>query len=126
MITHGDVYYMAYSVGGTHVEVNRANNVAGPWPSAGTLVYQPPSDLHELWAPELHRIGSSWYVYVSMDDGGNGNHRMRVLKGTDDNDPTKPFAVSKRLPARACADPYGSLSVRSHPRTTTGPSTARF
>jgi GH43 family beta-xylosidase len=59
MIKHGDTYYMTYSVGGTHVEINQADNIAGPWPNPGKLVYQPPSNLRDLWAPELHRINGT-------------------------------------------------------------------
>ena len=33
----------------------------------------------EYWAPEVHRIGSSWYVYVAADDGSNDHHRMYVF-----------------------------------------------
>lgn len=34
----------------------------------------------DLWAPELHRIGSRWYIYFAADDGRNENHRMYVLR----------------------------------------------
>ena len=33
----------------------------------------------EYWAPEVHRIGSRWYVYVAADDGNNAHHRMYVF-----------------------------------------------
>jgi GH43 family beta-xylosidase len=34
----------------------------------------------QLWAPELHEIGSRWYVYYAASDGQNENHRMYVLE----------------------------------------------
>src|SRR5262245_61375470 len=39
-----------------------------------------------VWAPELHHLGSRWYIYFAADDGENANHRMYVLE-SDGNDP---------------------------------------
>ena len=58
-----------------------------------TKVYQPEKGKpwsEELWAPELHRIGKSWFIYVAADDGKNENHRMQVLR-RDDVSPAGPF-----------------------------------
>lgn len=33
-----------------------------------------------IWAPEIHNIEGTWYVYVAADDGNNINHRMFVLE----------------------------------------------
>jgi GH43 family beta-xylosidase len=79
---------------GGDVEVNKASNIAGPWPSSGTVVYSPPSPFSDVWAPELHQINGAFYIYVAMDtNGNNANHRMYVLKGTSTTDPTRPFNV---------------------------------
>ncbi len=42
-----------------------------------------PSNLKNVWAPEIHRIGTAWYLYVSADDGHNKNHRMYVLESKE-------------------------------------------
>jgi hypothetical protein len=56
-----------------------------------------------------------------MDDGNNANHRMHVLKGTDDVDPTQPFEVSRNFgSAKLQAKGVFSSSVQLHLRTTTG------
>ncbi|MCA9234486.1 MAG: glycoside hydrolase family 43 protein [Planctomycetales bacterium] len=39
----------------------------------------------DVWAPELHRLGDAWYIYVAADDGQNENHRMQVLQRKDAN-----------------------------------------
>ena len=46
----------------------------------------------QIWAPELHHIGSNWYIYVAASDGNNATHRMQVLERHGDD----PFG---RLPA---------------------------
>jgi GH43 family beta-xylosidase len=85
---------------GGDVQVSVASNIAGPWPSSGTVVYTPPAPLGDVWAPELHRINGAFYIYVAMDTGGeNANHRMYVLQGTSTTDPTQPFNV-RALSAR--------------------------
>lgn len=38
-----------------------------------------------IWAPELHRLDSRWYIYFAADDGNNVNHRMYVLEGESQN-----------------------------------------
>ncbi len=46
---------------------------------------------HHIWAPELHKIGSDWYVYFSAcSDGGVWNIRPYVLHCTDSKDLMNP------------------------------------
>ncbi|KAH8920095.1 glycoside hydrolase family 43 protein, partial [Atractiella rhizophila] len=53
-------------------------------------LFMPPNP--PVWAPELHIIDGEFYVYCTLPDGpDDADHRMHVLKGTDANDPTKPF-----------------------------------
>jgi GH43 family beta-xylosidase len=35
---------------------------------------------HELWAPELHRLGNKWYIYFAADAGHNSSHRIFVVE----------------------------------------------
>ena len=42
----------------------------------------------ELWAPELHRWGDKWYIYVAADAGSNEGHRIYVLENANE-DPTE-------------------------------------
>lgn len=39
----------------------------------------------EVWAPELHYIRGSWYIYYAASDGRNKNHRMGVLRSMTDD-----------------------------------------
>lgn len=49
-----------------------------------------PTDLksmHNLWAPEIHRINDKWYIYYAADDGNTDNHQIYVLE----NEASTPF-----------------------------------
>lgn len=50
----------------------------------------------ELWAPELHFIDGSWYIYVACDDGNNANHRMYVLANHSEN-PLDPYTMEGKI-----------------------------
>ena len=68
------------------------------WSGEGTVVYKPPEPFTDVWAPELHRINNEFYIYVAMaQNGDNASHRMYVLQGTSNTDPTQPFNV--RIPS---------------------------
>ncbi len=48
----------------------------------GFKIWEPPPNTgysKEIWAPELHKINDTWYVYFAADDGINLNHRMHVI-----------------------------------------------
>jgi GH43 family beta-xylosidase len=79
-------YYMTRSTGGA-VWINRAaalEDIHANSPGSDTiLAWDPPSGRNysaEIWAPELHRIGESWYIYVAASNGTNETHRMHVLE----------------------------------------------
>ena len=44
----------------------------------------------EVWAPELHIIDGICYIYVTLDDGDNFNHRMYCLSNNS-SDPLKKY-----------------------------------
>ena len=98
-------YYHCYSLGGG-VGVKTASTVEGLASAPGTTVYTAPERgpySRDYWAPELHRIGDKWYIYVAADDGDNRNHRMVVLRGEE---PTGPFAMVGKL-----ADPADRWAI---------------
>lgn len=44
--------------------------------------------VHNIWSPELHRIGNKWYIYFEYDDGNTDDHQLYVLEN-DSDDPMK-------------------------------------
>ncbi|KAH9939373.1 Arabinanase/levansucrase/invertase [Epithele typhae] len=92
VIMYEDNYYLTYTTG-SNVQVYKSSNLA-EWSTTGTIVYTPTSPFTELWAPELHIIDGSFYIYVAMDQNNdNSQHRMYALKGTSTTDPTQPFEL---------------------------------
>lgn len=93
-------YYYCFS-GGNGVFVNEIASPAHLTPQGGTKVYTAPEGTmysKEYWAPELHKIGGKWYIYVAADDGDNFHHRMYVLACTGEV-PTDPFEMAGKLAA---------------------------
>jgi len=98
LIRHGDMYYYCHSIG-TGVAVRPCSNIHKITENESTVVYRAPETgaySKEYWAPELHFIYDSWYIYVATDDGDNCNHRMYVLKCTGDK-PTDPFEMIGKI-----------------------------
>jgi GH43 family beta-xylosidase len=76
-------YYYCFVRDG-RIYVSRAAALADIGKGAEVAVWTPPEKgpySKNVWAPELHRLGDRWYIYVAADDGENANHRMIVLEG---------------------------------------------
>lgn len=81
-------YYMTRS-NGKQVWINRAEELQYVHDSSPgsdtTLAWSAPAGTNysdQVWAPELHRFGESWFIYVAASDGNNATHRMHVLQRT--------------------------------------------
>ena len=91
-------YYYCYS-GGNGVCVNEIADLAHITAEGGTKVYTAPEGTmysKEYWAPELHKLGGKWYIYVAADDGDNFHHRMYVLECKGDS-PTDKFEMVGKI-----------------------------
>ena len=94
---HDGSYYMCQSDGNVGVSIARSDRLTEfgekrvVWraPESG-----PYSD--QVWAPELHRIGNRWYIYVACSDGKNENHRMYTLRSATD-DPFSEYEVMDEM-----------------------------
>jgi GH43 family beta-xylosidase len=91
VVRHGDDYYLCRTGRGGRIEVCVSDSLT----RAGRphVVWVPPPagrNSAEVWAPELHRLGTRWYIYYAASDGRNANHRMYVLQSTHD-DPLGPY-----------------------------------
>ncbi len=79
---HDGRYYAAVTTGGD-VTLIRSRSLSTLGAGERKVVWNPPPGspvAKNLWAPELHRLGAAWYIYVAADDGKNANHRMYVLE----------------------------------------------
>ena len=87
---HNNKYYYCYSVG-NGVGVRSSDKLSTLCDGEETIVYRAPEGTnysYSYWAPEMHYINGSWYIYVAADNGNNENHRMYVMKGSS---PTSQF-----------------------------------
>jgi GH43 family beta-xylosidase len=98
-------YYMTMTTDGKSVRITRAQslqNIHDNSPASDSvLAWSAPAGTNysdQVWAPELHHIGASWYIYVAASDGNNANHHMHVLE-RDDPDPFGPFYYKAQLAA---------------------------
>lgn len=39
----------------------------------------------QIWAPEIHRVGTRWYLYFTASDGTDENHRIYVFESRTDD-----------------------------------------
>ncbi len=98
VILDGDTYYYCYSIG-NGVAVTKSDSLTGIRREEGAVSYRAPADgmySREYWAPELHKIGGSWYIYVAADDGRNENHRMYCLKAKTE-EPTGEYEMIGKI-----------------------------
>ena len=97
-------YYLCYAAvenksGRPGICIADADNIQALSVAEDHFVYLAEKDhpwSEELWAPELHFLDGSWWVYVACDDGHNENHRMYVL-GNHSQDPMAPYALVGKI-----------------------------
>jgi GH43 family beta-xylosidase len=73
-------YYYFTDTTGWDVEVRRSTRLAGTNGIGNAVLvstFVPPAPYNQdVWAPELHTIQGTNYIYYAADDGANSHHRM--------------------------------------------------
>lgn len=98
VLRDGSDYLYCYTLG-NGVAVTRSSKLHEIAPSEDGAVYRAPEGTpwsKEYWAPELHKMGGRYYIYVAADDGNNENHRMYCLVSTTD-DPTGSYEMVGKI-----------------------------
>lgn len=86
---HEGWYYATFTTF-VNVQLRRARTLAGLKEAEPKVIFRARKGTpmaNALWAPEIHRLDDSWFVYFAADDGDNENHRMFVLE----NNAADPF-----------------------------------
>ena len=86
IIKQDSLFHYCYSEGGA-IHVKSVGKFSELNETEAHMIWQAPDSgaySREMWAPELHKIDSKWYVYFAADDGENKNHRMHVLSSSSD------------------------------------------
>ena len=79
-------YYMNST--GANITLWRTKDITDLRDAQKKVVWTPPEGTRwskELWAPELHKFDSKWYLYFAADGGRNEGHRMYVLENAAAN-----------------------------------------
>ena len=94
MIVKGDggsYYFIATVPGYDRIELRKASTISGLSNAEPVVVWRKQESgpmTHHIWAPELHRINNTWYIYFAAGHSDNKwKIRMFVLSNTSP-DPT--------------------------------------
>lgn len=75
---HGENYYYTKTTGNS-VKLIRSSGLTGIAAGEECVVYEPISELEDLWAPEIFYLDDVWYVYFAASVPGEEMHHMYVL-----------------------------------------------
>lgn len=84
VIRYNDMYYHCY-MKRDGVYITEAEELCDIGAGREVKVFEDVPGAKEWYAPELHRIGNSWYIYGAPDVNGKGLHCMNVLELKNDN-----------------------------------------
>lgn len=87
-IVHHNGWYYYMGTGGNGIKMKRAKTLEGlKGATLQTLFSQANGGpCCDYWAPELHRINDTWYIYYTANNQGpGGSQRMWVVENTSDN-----------------------------------------
>ncbi len=100
MFYHRGFYYLAATFdpeGG--VWLRRSKTLGGFDAGEKKKIYDAPKTglrSRQIWAPEIHRIGTRWYLYFTASDGTDENHRIYVSESRTD-DPWSEYDFKARI-----------------------------
>lgn len=80
-----DGYYYYTQTSKNKLVLRKTRNLPDLADAPQKTIWQPPPGTmyaEQIWAPELHYIRGSWYMYFAADDGKNENHRIYVLENS--------------------------------------------
>ncbi len=89
MLKHGDGFYYFMSTQHARLELIKSTSMTGVAKGQNKVVWKPEENgpySHNLWAPEIHRLGDRWYIYFTANDGGGDDtRRICVLENVEED-----------------------------------------
>ena len=80
-----DGMYFRFSTG-NKIQIAKASSIAGPWTNVGSVVPAGSSinlaGNQDLWAPDVHQIGSTYYLYYAVSTFGSQSSGIGVATST--------------------------------------------
>ena len=99
MTFHDGFYFYTHTLQ-NKIEIRKTENPVDLRNAPRKVVWTAPKEgmnSAEIWAPEIHYLDSTWYIYFAADDGKNENHRMWVLACDSQNPMTGQWTVKSKL-----------------------------
>lgn len=99
-VTFHDGWYYATFTTFVNVQLRRARTLAGLKDAEPKVIFRARKGspmANAIWAPEMHRLDDSWFIYFSADDGENENQRMFVLENNSADPYEKQFVEKGEL-----------------------------
>jgi GH43 family beta-xylosidase len=96
---HDGWYYATFTTY-VNVQLRRARTLAELTTAEPKVIFRPRRGTpaaNALWAPEIHRLDDSWFIYFAADDGENENHRIFVLENNSPDPFEKQFVEKGEL-----------------------------
>lgn len=96
-ITYYNNYYYLTGTTGVNITIKKAATLNSLKFAPGVIVFTPPSGgpCCNFWAPELHRIGNTWYVYYTAGTGSDlASQRTWVIENPS-SDPVAGTWINK-------------------------------
>lgn len=117
MVYHEGYYYLTTTTW-SNIQIKRATTINGLKTAASKTVWtdSTASRCCNIWAPEIHYVSGSWYIYYSAGTSGTfDNQRLHVLKGSSNIiwDSTWSYAGRVVIPNRDTWAIDGTLLVHS-------------
>ncbi len=78
VLKHGDWYYYTKTTG-SNITLWRSESLTGISLGESKILYEPRSELADLWAPEIFYLDSAWYIYFAARIPGEEMHFMYAL-----------------------------------------------
>ncbi len=85
-VEYNDGFYFYMNSTMTNLTVWKTRSMADLKSAAKKVVWTAPATgpySHDIWAPEIHFVGSKWYIYFAADAGTNQTHRIFVLENSN-------------------------------------------
>jgi GH43 family beta-xylosidase len=84
-VAEGNSYYYYTNTTGRNLTLWKTRDMTDLRDAEKKIVWTPELGKpwsRDVWAPELYRWGSKWYIYFAADDGINASHRIYVLENS--------------------------------------------
>lgn len=87
VMLHEDGYYYYTRTLGSRLDIWRSRSLTAIDLGQRKTVWTSPSDLKDIWAPEIHYIEGKWYIYYTANTGCGDNCRGVYVLENDSADP---------------------------------------